>query len=48
MTLPMARDLAPIGIRVMTIAPGIFETNMTAVMNEAAKVIRQFQTSFKV
>ncbi|CAM0135666.1 hypothetical protein VKS41_005318 [Umbelopsis sp. WA50703] len=37
MTLPMARDLAPIGIRVMTIAPGIFETNMTAVMNEAAK-----------
>lgn len=38
MTLPMARDLAPIGIRVMTIAPGIFETNMTAVMNEAAKV----------
>jgi len=37
MTLPMARDLAPIGIRVMTIAPGIFETSMTAVMNEAAK-----------
>lgn len=24
MTLPMARDLAPAGIRVMTIAPGIF------------------------
>ncbi|CAO3697962.1 unnamed protein product [Rhizopus stolonifer] len=37
MTLPMSRDLAPAGIRVMTIAPGIFETNMTAVMNEAAK-----------
>ncbi|KAI9485422.1 MAG: hypothetical protein EXX96DRAFT_592566 [Benjaminiella poitrasii] len=37
MGLPMARDLAPAGIRVMTIAPGIFETNMTAVMNEAAK-----------
>lgn len=37
MTLPMARDLAPAGIRVMTIAPGIFETNMTAMMNEAAK-----------
>ncbi|KAI9247852.1 hypothetical protein BY458DRAFT_526794 [Sporodiniella umbellata] len=37
MTLPMSRDLAPAGIRVMTIAPGIFETNMTALMNEAAK-----------
>ncbi|RCH94478.1 Dehydrogenase [Rhizopus azygosporus] len=37
MTLPMSRDLAPAGIRVMTIAPGIFETNMTAMMNEAAK-----------
>lgn len=24
MTLPMARDLAPAGIRVMTVAPGIF------------------------
>ncbi|CDH54993.1 3-hydroxyacyl-dehydrogenase [Lichtheimia corymbifera JMRC:FSU:9682] len=30
MTLPMARDLAPAGIRVMSIAPGLFETNMTA------------------
>ncbi|MEP2029021.1 MAG: SDR family NAD(P)-dependent oxidoreductase [Paracoccaceae bacterium] len=28
MTLPMARDLASIGIRVMTIAPGIFRTPM--------------------
>ncbi len=28
MTLPMARDLARDGIRVMTIAPGIFETPM--------------------
>ncbi|KAG0171588.1 Dehydrogenase [Apophysomyces sp. BC1015] len=37
MTLPMARDLAPAGIRVMTIAPGIFETNMTSVMNDTAK-----------
>lgn len=26
MTLPVARDLASVGIRVMTIAPGIFET----------------------
>ncbi|KAI8974941.1 hypothetical protein BDB01DRAFT_728509 [Pilobolus umbonatus] len=37
MTLPMSRDLAPAGIRVMTIAPGLFETNMTAMMNAAAK-----------
>ncbi|MGZ3180925.1 MAG: 3-hydroxyacyl-CoA dehydrogenase [Telluria sp.] len=28
MTLPMARDLSRTGIRVMTIAPGIFETPM--------------------
>jgi NAD(P)-dependent dehydrogenase (short-subunit alcohol dehydrogenase family) len=28
MTLPMARDLSRSGIRVMTIAPGIFETPM--------------------
>ena len=28
MTLPMARDLGKYGIRVMSIAPGIFETNM--------------------
>jgi NAD(P)-dependent dehydrogenase (short-subunit alcohol dehydrogenase family) len=28
MTLPIARELARLGIRVMTIAPGIFETPM--------------------
>jgi NAD(P)-dependent dehydrogenase (short-subunit alcohol dehydrogenase family) len=28
MTLPLARELARSGIRVMTIAPGIFETPM--------------------
>ena len=28
MTLPAARDLAPVGIRVVTIAPGIFDTPM--------------------
>jgi NAD(P)-dependent dehydrogenase (short-subunit alcohol dehydrogenase family) len=32
MTLPMARDLASVGIRVMTIAPGIFRTPMMAAM----------------
>jgi len=30
MTLPMARDLASTGVRVMTIAPGIFKTPMLA------------------
>lgn len=30
MTLPVARDLAPLGIRVMTIAPGTFDTPMLA------------------
>lgn len=32
LTLPMARDLARSGIRVMTIAPGIFETPMLLTM----------------
>ncbi|KAI0006581.1 short chain dehydrogenase [Xylariaceae sp. FL0662B] len=32
MTLPMARDLARYGIRCVTIAPGIFESQMTAMM----------------
>ncbi|OWY29089.1 SDR family NAD(P)-dependent oxidoreductase [Herbaspirillum robiniae] len=32
MTLPMARDLSRTGIRVMTIAPGIFETPMMLAM----------------
>ena len=30
MTLPLARDLASLGIRVMTIAPGVMETPMLA------------------
>lgn len=34
MCLPMARDLAPLGIRVMTIAPGIFMTPMLASLSE--------------
>ncbi|MCB1311780.1 MAG: 3-hydroxyacyl-CoA dehydrogenase [Sedimentitalea sp.] len=34
MTLPMARDLASLGIRVMTIAPGIFMTPMLAGLPE--------------
>jgi len=30
LTLPMARDLAPFGIRVVTIAPGMFETPLAS------------------
>ena len=37
MTLPVARDLARSGIRVMTIAPGIFRTPMLAALPEAAR-----------
>ena len=37
MTLPMARDLASYGIRVMTIAPGIFDTPLLAGLPEAAR-----------
>ncbi|KAG6859319.1 hypothetical protein C0995_009727, partial [Termitomyces sp. Mi166 len=32
MTLPMARDLARHAVRVVTIAPGVFASNMTAKM----------------
>jgi NAD(P)-dependent dehydrogenase (short-subunit alcohol dehydrogenase family) len=37
MTLPIARELAREGIRVMTIAPGIFDTPLLAGLPEAAR-----------
>lgn len=37
MTLPVARDLASLGIRVVAIAPGIFDTPMMAGLPEAAR-----------
>ena len=37
MTLPIARDLASLGIRCMTIAPGIFDTPMLALLPEEAR-----------
>jgi NAD(P)-dependent dehydrogenase (short-subunit alcohol dehydrogenase family) len=37
LTLPAARELARLGIRVMTIAPGIFETPMMAGMTEEVR-----------
>merc|ERR1711977_290940 len=33
MTLPMARDLSRHGIRVVTIAPSLFESRMTSMMS---------------
>jgi NAD(P)-dependent dehydrogenase (short-subunit alcohol dehydrogenase family) len=37
MTLPAARDLASVGIRVCTIAPGTFDTPLLAALPEAAR-----------
>jgi NAD(P)-dependent dehydrogenase (short-subunit alcohol dehydrogenase family) len=37
MTLPVARELARTGIRVLTIAPGLFETPMMAALPEEAR-----------
>lgn len=37
MTLPMARDLSSSGVRVMTIAPGIFKTPMMAALPQEAQ-----------
>jgi NAD(P)-dependent dehydrogenase (short-subunit alcohol dehydrogenase family) len=37
MTLPISRDLARNGIRVMTIAPGIFETPMLMAMSDEVR-----------
>lgn len=37
MTLPLARDLARHGVRVMTIAPGLFDTPLLAKLPEEAK-----------
>lgn len=37
MTLPIARDLAKLGIRIMTIAPGIFDTPMMKGMTDEVR-----------
>lgn len=37
MTLPIARELARVGIRVMTIAPGIFETPLLMGMTDEVR-----------
>jgi NAD(P)-dependent dehydrogenase (short-subunit alcohol dehydrogenase family) len=37
LTLPLARDLSGVGIRVMTIAPGLFDTPLLAALPEDVK-----------
>ncbi len=46
MTLPIARELARYGIRVMTIAPGIFDTPMLAGLPESARASLGQQVPF--
>jgi NAD(P)-dependent dehydrogenase (short-subunit alcohol dehydrogenase family) len=37
LTLPAARDLASVGVRVVTIAPGTFDTPMLAMLPESQR-----------
>lgn len=37
MTLPLARDMSPFGIRIMTIAPGLFMTPLMAGASDKVK-----------
>ena len=46
MTLPIARELAKFGVRVMTIAPGIFETPMLAAMTDELRASLGAQVPF--
>ncbi len=46
MTLPIARELAKFGIRVMTIAPGIFDTPMLRGMSEELRASLGAQVPF--
>src|SRR5699024_292593 len=46
MTLPIARDLSKLGIRVMTIAPGLFETPLFAGLPEKARQSLEEMTPF--
>ena len=46
MTLPLARELARVGIRVMTIAPGIFETPLLANLNDEVRASLEQQVPF--
>jgi NAD(P)-dependent dehydrogenase (short-subunit alcohol dehydrogenase family) len=46
LTLPVAREFAALGIRVVTIAPGIFDTPLLASLPEAARVSLGQQVPF--
>ena len=46
MTLPIARDLAELGIRVCTIAPGLFDTPLLAGLPEPARMSLGKQVPF--
>ena len=46
MTLPIARELAQFGIRVVSIAPGVFNTPMIAAAPEAVQESLGAQTIF--
>ncbi|HET7876752.1 MAG TPA: 3-hydroxyacyl-CoA dehydrogenase [Methylomirabilota bacterium] len=46
MTLPVARDLAELGIRVVTIAPGLFDTPLLAGLPEPVRVSLGTQVPF--
>jgi NAD(P)-dependent dehydrogenase (short-subunit alcohol dehydrogenase family) len=46
MTLPVARDLARHGIRIVTIAPGIFETPLLGALSEEIRASLSAQVPF--
>jgi len=46
MTLPLSRDLSRYGIRVMTIAPGIFASSMTAKLPEKTRLSLERELQF--
>ncbi|KAK1569382.1 short chain dehydrogenase [Colletotrichum navitas] len=48
MTLPMTRDLARFGIRVVTIAPSLFESRMTAVLSDKVRASLERSMEFPV
>ena len=46
MTLPLAREFARIGVRVVTIAPGTFDTPLLAALSESARASLAQQVPF--
>jgi len=46
MTLPAARDLAVVGIRVLAIAPGLFDTPLLAMLPDEARTVLAQSVNF--